>query len=107
MTLSTHAHAAKLIRADLKKAFPNIKFRVVSDSFSMGTSIDVYYVDGPKSREVEAVIKKYQYGEFNGYTDGYEYSNSRDDIPQVKFVCANRESSTPYLEDVLECAENY
>ena len=88
--LTTAAKAAKAIRKELKEAFPSIKFSVTSKNFSMGNSIDVDWMTGPTSKEVEAIINKYQYGHFNGMEDIYEHSNSREDIPQAKYVTANR-----------------
>jgi hypothetical protein len=88
--LSTHAQAAKLIRQELKQQFPITKFSVTSKSYSGGNSIDVDWVDGPTTKAVETIINKYQYGHFNGMEDIYEYSNTRKDIPQVKFVFVHR-----------------
>jgi hypothetical protein len=39
--------AASNIRAELKKAFPGVKFSVRSETFSGGDSIDVKWMDGP------------------------------------------------------------
>lgn len=87
--MTPHAAAAKALRAELKVAFPNDKFSVRSESFSMGNAVTVYYPNGFSTHEVkrvEAIAQKYQEGHFDGMTDSYEYSNCRDDIPQVKFV---------------------
>ncbi len=86
------AYTAKIIRAELKDRFPNTKFRVVSDTYSMGDSVDVTYersATAPDLKEVEAVVKKYQAGHFDGMTDCYEYSN-RTTGPTVKWVSVNR-----------------
>lgn len=91
--LSRWAAAAKAIRKELGKAFPETKFQVRSESYSMGSSVDVDWTDGPTTDMVEEIIKKYQYGHFNGMEDLYEYSNTREDIPQVKFVMTQREIS--------------
>jgi len=90
---STQAKAAKAIRKELKERFPNTKFQVTSRSFSMGNSVDVEWTDGESRKNVESIINKYQYGHFNGMEDIYENSNSRDDIPQVKFVQTRRNMS--------------
>ena len=50
---------AKNIRKDLKKAFPGYKFSVRSDRYSMGSSIDVMWVDGPATKAVEKIIDQY------------------------------------------------
>lgn len=97
------AQAAALIRKELKAAFPNEPFRVRSRNFSMGDAVDIYigaYVGRgtfdqfnreftePTESMVKAreIVGKYQYGRFDGMTDSYEYTNSRKDIPQAKYV---------------------
>lgn len=87
---STQAQAAKAIRQELKKAFPNTKFSVTSESYSMGNSVHVYWTDRESEAEVNEIVKKYQYGNFDGMTDSYEFSNKRQDIPQVQFVMTQR-----------------
>jgi len=105
--LSSHAAAAAAIKAELTSLYPHIKFSVKSDSFSMGDSVHVNWTDGPTDSEVNDVIKKYQYGNFNGMEDIYENTNSRDDIPQSKYVSGSRTQSEnlksllPQLETLL------
>lgn len=100
-TRSTHAAAAQAIRQDLKKAFPGVKFRVRSSSFSMGNSVDVDWTDGPTGSEVDRIIGRYQYGHFDGMQDLYEYSNRRNDLPQAKFVSGNRSMSDQVRAELL------
>jgi hypothetical protein len=88
--LTEAAKAAKAIKAELKKAFPSIKFSVRSSNFSMGNSVDIGWTNGPVTKAVEEITDKYQYGHFDGMIDLYEYSNNRDDIPQAKYVFASR-----------------
>ncbi len=90
---SVWAECASQIKKELKAKFPTIKFRIKSDSYSGGSSVSVYWTDGPTSAEVDQIIKKYQYGQFDGMIDCYEYSNKRDDIAQVKYVMGQRELS--------------
>jgi uncharacterized protein YfcZ (UPF0381/DUF406 family) len=85
--------AAKAIRIELKAAFPSIKFRVTSESYSMGDNVNISWTDGPTLESVEKITKKYQYGHFDGMEDIYEDSNVRKDIPQSKFVFVNRNMS--------------
>lgn len=75
---SSHAQAAANIKKELVAAFPGIKFSVKSKSFSMGDSVDVSWQFGPTSREVDAIIEKYAYGRFDGYTDSYNYDGDLD-----------------------------
>lgn len=87
------AQAAKAIREELKQAFPGIKFSVTSENFSMGDAVRVSWTDGPTDNQVTDITCKYRYGHFNGMEDIYEYSNSRDDIPQTKYITTRREMS--------------
>jgi hypothetical protein len=102
---STHARAAKMIRAELRAAFPGVTFRVRSDSFAGGNSVDVSWTDGPLTDAVNAIVKKYQYGNFNGMEDIYEYSNSRNDIPQAKYVQTHRAMSPETRERIRKDLE--
>jgi len=98
---SSQAEAAKLIRKDLKEAFPSMKFKVTSESFSMGDSVNVRWMNGPTSKEVDKIIRKYQYGHFNGMEDIYEYSNQAD-FPQSKFVSGSREIDYDNMKIVVD-----
>jgi len=97
---SSHAATAAAIKAELKAAFPNCKFSVTSDSYSQGDATRIHWTDGPTVNEVENISQKYQYGHFDGMTDSYESSNSRDDIPQVKFVSESRSISDSIEQEV-------
>lgn len=91
--LSEQAQAAKLIRAELKKH--GIKARVRSSSASMTSSVDVYLTDELPATvaQVEEFCGKFQEGHFDGMTDCYEYSNTRSDLPQAKFVFVHNDLS--------------
>lgn len=86
MTISSHAAAAKAIRTELKKH--GIKARVTCSTYSMGDSVSVHINNQPPwvSKKVSAFAKQFQYGSFDSMQDLYEYTNDRDDIPQVKYV---------------------
>lgn len=88
--LSEAAQAAKLIRKELKAAFPKTKFSVTSEYFSMGNAVNISWDNGPAKSEVHEISDKYEYGHFDGMTDCYEFSNKRTDIPQTKFVKTHR-----------------
>jgi hypothetical protein len=103
-----HAEAAKLIRKELKQAFPPIKFSVISRSYAGGSSIDVSWTNGPTFDQVNSIIKKYEYGSFDPRTDMYSYTNSRKDIPQVQYAFANREISVEVIDKIfLEYKKTY
>lgn len=99
--ISNQAAAAKMIRAELKKAFPAVKFSVTSDSFAGGDSVRIYWTDGVTDAKVDAIVKKYQYGHFDGQTDMYEYSNNRTDIPQSKYVMTTRHMSEAVKQQLI------
>jgi len=92
--MSEPARTAQAVRKELKQAFPDIAFRVRSESFSMGDAVRVDYTDGVPDSDVRKIIAKYEYGQFNGMIDLYEMTNMRHDIPQVKYLTVNREIST-------------
>ncbi|MFL5909462.1 MAG: LPD29 domain-containing protein, partial [Gaiellaceae bacterium] len=62
----TTNEAAKMIRADLKAAFPATKFRVYQ---SRGGSINVEWTDGPTTKRVDEILDKYDGKGFDGMID--------------------------------------
>jgi hypothetical protein len=95
--ISSLTTAAKNIRIELKKVFPNIKFSVTTQRYVGGNNISVRWTDGVTRKKVEHIIGKYQYGEFNGMEDIYEYNNSlfNDIFGAAKFVFATRDVTPP------------
>lgn len=84
---TTAAKCAKAIREELKAKFPEIKFRVTSQNFSMGNSVNVSFTGNQEAlSEVRTLVKRYQEGGFDGMTDSYDYSNKNESIPQVMFT---------------------
>jgi len=81
---------AQAIREELKIAFPTIKFSVRKDGYSC---VNIRWTDGPTQSAVNESIGKYKMGNFDGMTDSYDYSNRRDDIPQVQYIFTHRERS--------------
>jgi len=63
------AETAKLVRTVLKKNFPGVKFSVRSSVYSLGASIDVSWVLGPTTKEVDAVAGRYESASFDGSID--------------------------------------
>ncbi|MBN1892325.1 MAG: hypothetical protein JW780_06040 [Clostridiales bacterium] len=96
------AACAAAIRAELKKAFPEVKFTVRSSTFAGGDDVRIGWVDGPSNKEIEAIVSKYEEGHFDGMTDMYEYSNRRDDIPQAKYIFAQKEFSQAARERAIK-----
>ncbi len=65
---------AKLIREALKAAFPDTKFSVRGDSYSMGCAIRVSYTDGPRTAAVNAITKRFHATSFDGMQDLKTYN---------------------------------
>lgn len=104
--ISNHAAAAKMIRAELKKN--GIKARVRASSASMTSSVNVDILQDilPATRDaIEAFANRFQYGHFDGMTDCYEYSNNRDDLPQVRFVFVSVDYSDKTRAEAVALAE--
>lgn len=100
--MTTAAQTAKAIRTELKSTFPNVKFSVTSESFSMGNAVRISWTDGPKSSDVDSVTNKFCYGHFDGMNDMYEISNSIEGLPQVKFVTTSRDMSSPVMDAIAK-----
>lgn len=58
------------LRKEFKKAFPGIKFSVRKPDYGV---VNVSWVDGPTNDAVNAIVRQYQAGSFNGMEDIYEY----------------------------------
>lgn len=87
------ALCAKAIRQDLKKLFPETKFKVTCKNYSGGNSVDVDYTNGPALEKVKQATNKYEYGSFDGMTDCYNYDNVIEGLPQTKYLFVHRELS--------------
>ena len=90
---TTAALCANAIKKELKQKFPLIKFKVRSDNYSMGDSVDISYVDAVPTEQVEALTDKYQAGSFDGMTDMYTYYERNEDLPRSKYVMVQRTMS--------------
>lgn len=80
---------AKLIRAALKEEFPTAKFSVRSHSYSMGSSITIYWTDGPVDeyatgplytdhgvKEVRPIARYFSGATFDGMDDSKHYHDT-------------------------------
>lgn len=99
--MSTPAQAAKMIRQDLKQAFPEVSFSVTSKRYSGGSSVSIAYENGPTCEAVDTLVGKYEYGHFDGMEDIYRYSNTAYDLPQVKFVQVYRTTCETICQQVF------
>lgn len=101
------ADTAKLVRAELKAAFPSIKFRVHSSTYAGGASIDVSWIDGPTTSAVERVAKYYEGATFDGSIDLKSSKPAvRLDGRRVKFgadfVSCQRQYTTRFVQSVVD-----
>ena len=81
---------AKLVRKELKTHFPMQKFSVRIERYSMGSSINVTWIDGPMVKDVEAIA-----GHFHG---SKPYSND--------FIFFNRNYSENLFAGMVGQMEN-
>ena len=90
------AMVARNIRIMLKFHFPKVKFSVKSGDYG---AIEVKWAvtrqdPGPAlASDVSSILKQFEEGHFNGYTDSYDYSptNWTRTFGGVKYVfCSNR-----------------
>lgn len=96
------ASCSAAVKSELKSIYPHIKFSVTADTFSMGDAVRIHWTDGPTTSEVENITCKYQQGHFDGMTDMYENSNSREDIPQAKYITTSRKQSEETQSKLIE-----
>jgi len=105
-TRSEVAQCATLIRQDLKKNFPNIKFRVQSQSYTGGNSIRVKYENAIPTEAIENLLAKYQDGHFDGMTDCYNYDKNPENLPRTKYLFVEREVSEENREKIKKQIAN-
>jgi hypothetical protein len=102
---------AKLLRTALKEAFPTVKFKVNSKSYSGGASINVEYIDGPTYENVKAIADKFEGSYFCGMTDykGNNYSafNGEKCSFGADFVFVTRKLSVEGAQKILEATAEY
>ena len=60
---------AKLIRQALKKTFPGCRFSVRTHTYSGGSHVTVRWLDGPTTKQVEAITDLYYGVSFDGSID--------------------------------------
>ncbi len=92
---------AKRCRAVLKKKFPKTKFSVHSHKYAGGCSVDIRWVDGPLTEEVEPLVKVFASATFDGMIDlkehrqvpGLDEKGELVDIVGADYVFCQREMS--------------
>ena len=54
---------------------------------------------------INPIVKKYQYGTFDGMTDCYNNDNISDNLPQAKYVSTSRSASAASVMACMPKAE--
>ena len=100
--ISAHAAAAKQVRAFMKEQ--GIKGFVKAARGAGTSSIRVTLPNGTPAdtATVREFANQYQYGHFDGMHDSYEFSNCREDLPQVKFVFVEAEFDKELKQKALD-----
>lgn len=104
------ADTAALIRKALRESFPSVKFSVKSKTYSGGASIDIRWLDGPLTSQVDAVVGIFESAYFDGMID---YKGSRyhtlDGSPVrfgACFIFCNRDHSDALLSRAIADVSN-
>jgi hypothetical protein len=106
------AEVAKLIRKELKANFAGIKFSVRSSSYSGGASIDVRWLDGPCTPDVDRIVKQFQGATFDPMIDLKSSVTGELNGEEVRFgsdyVMTHRDLSCAFVEAIVKqfCASH-
>lgn len=104
-TYISTTETAKLIRKELKKNFPGIKFSVRSSQYAGGSSIDVSWIDGPNEPVVSSIVKRFEGASFDSMTDSKSYKSGTLNGESVHFgpdyVMTNRKFSRTFVETII------
>lgn len=96
---------AKEIRAELRRRFPATKFSVRSDSYSMGSSVRISWVDGPSQRYVDEVVGAFEGRSFDGMTDSTSYHPitlpSGEVVSAHSYVSTTRKLSSGFVNRII------
>ena len=95
------AKTALHIKNILKREYPSVKFSVTSDNFANGNSVDIRWIDGIPTKDIESFSHQFQYGNFDGMTDCYNYDNKHG-YNQAKYVHCSREISQEKRDTIQE-----
>ena len=75
----------KLIKAELKIAFPKTKFSVTGSNF--GGTVRIDYADNfVKRSEVSECIEKFRAGKYDGMDDSYVYKKDNTKHPRADYI---------------------
>lgn len=89
------AEQAKMIRKDLKVAFPATTFSVKIKRYSGGSSVTVSWTDGPTTKDVQAIV---------GYYDGKGMMDMSDYTP-MRILTINGEQI--HFSGSVSCSRSF
>ena len=87
------AETAICLRAALQRHFPEVKFSVTSENYSMGCSVQVAWTDGPRWKTVQDIASRYSFAGFDGMID-MEFSKRRWLSRDGEMTLAHSEGTT-------------
>lgn len=101
-----HKTCGANIRTELKRNFPNTKFSVRYESFSGGDAYRISWEDGPTTKNVDAIVKKYA----DMHPDSYSMGDYWDCVPSifndlfgsVGYVTTNRHKSDGVIAKIMQ-----
>lgn len=98
---------AILVRGELKKHFPGIKFSVRKDEYAGGATVTVHWTDGPSRPSVEHVVKRFEGASFDGSIDLKSYVTGEWNGEEAHFgadyVSCTRKKTRLFVETVTRC----
>lgn len=104
------ADTAKLVRKAVKESFPATKFSVTSKTYSGGASIDVRWTDGPTTKQVDKIVKRFEGAYFDGMIDYkgavYAQLNGENVRFGANFVFATRDNSDAEVAKAIAAVLN-
>lgn len=101
--------AAKNARRILARTFPRTKFSVKTSRYSGGDSLRVSWVDGPTTAQVDAIVRPFQGGSFDGLRDCYDYERNawRDTFGDAKYTFCTRTDSLHAVASALRTVRQW
>jgi len=91
--------AGKNIRAQLRRAYPDVSFSVRSKN----GSVDIRWTDGPTSKTIERLVSPFRGGHYNAMEEYYSPSDSAwgDVFGSARYIFTQREHSAAHIERAI------
>lgn len=102
--LSFYARAAKNLKTELSQKWPDVRWSVTSESYSMGNAVRIGWTDGPTRDQVREISYKYQYGRYDHRQDMATSDNSAEG--KAVEIVLGRASHVSESRRISEAAQN-